>query len=63
MIEKFTVSRDDDVYEAWPDVAKPMTARLSAFLPSALITEIGAIRALCFRSAATAAKPGDGSGL
>lgn len=22
MIEKFTVSRDDDVYEAWPDVAK-----------------------------------------
>ena len=30
MIEKFTVSRDDDVYEAWPDVAKSDDGALEA---------------------------------
>ena len=28
MIEKFTVSRDDKIYEAWPDVAKARSGRL-----------------------------------
>ena len=28
MIEKFTVSRDDSIYEAWPDVALTRSTRL-----------------------------------
>ena len=28
MIEKFTISRDDSIYEAWPDVALTRTGRL-----------------------------------
>ena len=61
MIEKFTVSRDDDVYEAWPDVAKSDDGALICVFTEG--AHHGAIRALCFRSAATAAKPGAGSGL
>ncbi|MEI3003426.1 MAG: hypothetical protein V8T87_02205 [Victivallales bacterium] len=49
-IQKFTVSNDPDIYEAWPDVVLANRKRWSVFSANARTTAIAPIHGSCSRN-------------
>ena len=62
-LQKFIVSKDDSIYEAWPDLVQTDSGKLICVFPNVNTIVTEKMQGLCFVKAMTAAEPGQAKSL